>query len=447
MKDNVAKLSEKLLANTTINTKLYKEYDVKKGLRDIDGKGVLAGLTNISLIKSMEERDGKRIPIDGVLHYRGIDIRNLVHGFQSGGYFGFEEICYLLLFGELPNEDELSDFRELLAEKRTLPKNYIRDVLMKSPTKDLMNHLSRSVLTLASYDPHVDDLSIPNVLEQCLSLISIFPLLSVYSYHSFAHRILDKSFYIHKPKAHYSTAENILRLLRPDKSFSKIEATILDLALVLHMEHGGGNNSTFTTHVVTSSGTDTYAAVSAALASLKGPKHGGANIKVTEMMKNIKENVEDITNDDQVADYLKRILNKDGFDKKGLIYGMGHAVYSVSDPRADLFSQCVKQLAEDRGLHDEFQFYKRVERLAPQVIAKERNVYKGVSANIDFYSGFVYHMLDLPDELYTPLFAVARIVGWSAHRMEELINMNKIIRPAYESISSPKHYRPIQERG
>ncbi|SJZ66024.1 citrate synthase [Pilibacter termitis] len=446
IQENVQRLSEVCLKNSKIDNVHYSEYDVKKGLRDLDGRGVLAGLTNISMIQSQKMIDGKLTACEGVLQYRGIDIKELVAGFQKGQYFGFEEITYLLLFGELPTKVQLKEFRQLLADKRTLPKNYVRDVIMKSPSKDIMNQLSRSVLTLASYDPNVSDLSIENVLNQSLLLISVFPLLAVYSYQAYAHSKLRKSLYIHNPDPKLSTAENILRLLRPDKKFTEIEAQILDLALVLHMEHGGGNNSTFTNHVVTSSGTDTYATVAASLSSLKGSKHGGANIKVTEMMRDIKENVEDICDEQQLSEYLAKILRKEAFDKKGLIYGMGHAVYSISDPRADLFRTFVGKLADDKGLHDEFEFYAKIERLAPKVIASERNIYKGVSANVDFYSGFVYHMLGLPDELYTPIFAIARIVGWSAHRIEELINMNKIIRPAYESVLGDRNYVEIEER-
>ncbi|MDR1568297.1 MAG: citrate/2-methylcitrate synthase [Streptococcaceae bacterium] len=444
---DILKLAEKTLNNTKINNEFYHKYDVKKGLRDIDGKGVLAGLTNISMIQSVQVlSDGTRQPIPGILEYRGYNVKELVGGFRTDGRFGFEEVSYLLLFGELPDCSQLEAFKALLASKRTLPTNFVRDVIMKAPSSDIMNSISRSLLTLATYDPNVNTINIPNVLNQSLMLISVFPLLAIYAYHAYAHYDLSESMYIHYPDADLSTAENILRLLRPDKKYVDIEAKVLDLALILHMEHGGGNNSTFTTHVVTSSGTDTYSTISAALSSLKGPKHGGANIKVTEMMRDIKANVADITSEREIKLYLKRILRKETFDKKGLIYGMGHAVYTISDPRADLFREFVSKLATAKGLHDEFEFYSKIEQLAPKVIAEERNIYKGVSANVDFYSGFVYHMLDLPDELYTPLFAIARIVGWSAHRMEELINMNKIIRPAYESIAEKRSYKPLSER-
>lgn len=445
--DEILELANKTEKNTKISNEDYSKYDVKKGLRDIDGKGVLAGLTNISMIQSVKvTADGTREPIPGILEYRGYNVKDLVQGFREDKRFGFEEVAYLLLFGELPTSKQLDDFKVLLAKKRTLPTNFVRDIIMKAPSADVMNSMSRSLLTLATYDPNVDDISIPNVLNQSLMLISVFPLLAIYAYHAYAHYDLGESMYIHYPDKNLSTAENILRLLRPDKKYTDIEAKVLDSALILHMEHGGGNNSTFTTHVVTSSGTDTYSAISSALSSLKGPKHGGANIKVTEMIRNIKSNVKDLNSETEIKEYLRKILRKEAFDKKGLIYGMGHAVYTISDPRADLFKEFVGKLAVSKGLNKEFDFYSKIETLAPVVIAEERNIYKGVSANVDFYSGFVYHMLDLPDELYTPLFAIARIVGWSAHRMEELINMNKIIRPAYESIAIERNYKKLDER-
>ena len=445
--DEILELANKTEKNTKISNEDYSKYDVKKGLRDIDGKGVLAGLTNISMIQSVKVKaDGTREPIPGILEYRGYNVKDLVQGFREDQRFGFEEVAYLLLFGELPTSAQLNDFKVLLSKKRTLPTNFVRDIIMKAPSADVMNSMSRSLLTLATYDPNVDDISIPNVLNQSLMLISVFPLLAIYAYHAYAHYDLGESMYIHYPDKNLSTAENILRLLRPDKKYTDIEAKVLDSALILHMEHGGGNNSTFTTHVVTSSGTDTYSAISSALSSLKGPKHGGANIKVTEMIRDIKANVKNLNSETEIKEYLRKILRKEAFDKKGLIYGMGHAVYTISDPRADLFKEFVGKLAISKGLDEEFAFYSKVESLAPIVIAEERNIYKGVSANVDFYSGFVYHMLDLPDELYTPLFAIARIVGWSAHRMEELINMNKIIRPAYESIATERNYKKLEER-
>lgn len=432
--------------NSRINSQLYIEKHVKRGLRDIDGNGVVAGLTNISEIISKKIVDGKEVSCDGELYYRGYDIHDLVKGFMSEDRKGFEETTFLLLFGELPNKKQLADFKALLAHGRTLPTNFVRDVVMKAATHDLMNSLSRSVLTLASYDNSCDDISLPNVLRQCLMLISVFPLLAVYSYHAYNHYECGGSMYIHYPSNSLSTASNILRILRPDMQYTPLESKVLDLALVLHMEHGGGNNSSFTTHVVTSSGTDTYSAISAALGSLKGPKHGGANIKVVQMIRDLKQNVSDITDEQEVANYLRKLLHREAFDKKGLIYGIGHAVYSLSDPRAQIFKGFVGQLAHEKGRDEDFALYEMVERLAPQIICEERKIYKGVSANVDFYSGFVYSMLNLPLELYTPMFAAARIVGWSAHRLEELINTDKIIRPAYLSIHQQNEYKAMKDR-
>ncbi len=429
----VEALAELCRQHDKIDSQLYKEFDVKRGLRDLNGEGVLAGLTNISDIISKKEVDGKLVPCDGELYYRGIRINELVQGFMKDGRKGYEEVAYLLLFGELPDAKRLSEFKNLLAQGRTLPTNFTRDVIMKAPTRDMMNSLSRSVLTLASYDNNADDISLPNVLRQCLMLISVFPMLAVYSYHAYNHYECGGSMYIHYPSDSLSTASNFLRMLRPDMQYTPLEATVLDLALVLHMEHGGGNNSSFTTHVVTSSGTDTYSAISAALGSLKGPKHGGANYKVVQMFEDIK-NVTDTADEEAVADYLGRMLRREVFDHKGLIYGLGHAVYSISDPRAQVFKSFVGQLAHEKGRDADFALYTLVDRLAPEVIARERHIYKGVSANVDFYSGFVYSMLGLPPELYTPVFAIARIVGWSAHRLEELVNTDKIIRPAYRCV-------------
>lgn len=441
-----AKYSKVCLEKNAIDTGLYENYGVKRGLRDKNGEGVVAGLTNISLIKSQEVVDGKRMPCEGRLLYRGYDVIDLVRGFEYSKRFGFEEIAYLLLFGSLPSCNELMDFEEKLAMMRTLPTNFTRDVIMKAPSKDIMNSLTKSVLTLASYDRQVSDLRIENVLRQCMSLISVFPMLSVYGYQAYNHYVCDDSLYIHRPDPKLSTAENILRMLRPDMKYTELEAKVLDIALVLHMEHGGGNNSTFTTRVVTSSGSDTYSVIAAALSSLKGPKHGGANIKVVEMMANIKKNIKDINDEEEVKSYLARMLNKEVFDKSGLIYGMGHAVYSISDPRATIFKGFVEKLAMDKKRGEDFRLYSMIERLAPEVIGERRNIYKGVSANVDFYSGFVYSMLDIPLELYTPIFAMARIVGWSAHRLEELINADKIIRPAYKSIMAEQKYLDIEKR-
>ena len=424
---------------------LFDKYEVKRGLRDKNGNGVVTGLTNISRIEAFKMVDGVKTPCEGKLWYRGYDCIELVEGFRRKR-FGFEEVAYLLLFGDLPSEEQLKEFRSILNANRTLPTNFTRDVIMKAPSSDIMNSLTRSVLTLASYDRNCNDTSIENVLRQCLGLISLFPILSVYGYHAYNHYQNDESMYIHRPSKKLSTAENLLMMLRPDKKFTELEARVLDIALVLHMEHGGGNNSTFTTRVVTSSGSDTYSVIAAALSSLKGPKHGGANIKVVEMMRDLGENVSDWTDEDAVRDYLYKILNKEAFDRKGLIYGMGHAVYSLSDPRAQVFKGFVEQLAAAKGREKDFALYSMIERMAPQVISEKARIYKGVSANVDFYSGFVYSMLEIPLEMYTPIFAIARIAGWSAHRIEELINMDKIIRPAYKSVMAEKEYVDMDSR-
>lgn len=439
-------LTNECIKNTTLDPSLYTTLDIKRGLRDVTGAGIRAGLTKISTINSFKMVDGEKIPCDGELFYRGIDIHELTDGFTSDGRFGFEEIAYLLLFGSLPTVDELSTFTKELANQRALPRNFVRDVIMKAPSKDMMNTLARSVLTLYSYDSHADDISLNNVMRQCLNLIAVFPMLSVYGYQAHNHYNNNKSLYIHHPGKNLSTAENILKLLRPDKKYTKIEATVLDLALVLHMEHGGGNNSTFTTHVVTSSGTDTYSVIASALGSLKGPKHGGANAKVMAMFEDLKQNVSDLRDEKMVSKYLTGLLHKEYFDKKGLIYGMGHAVYSISDPRANIFKSYVEKLAKSKGYEEDYALYSMVENIAPKIIAKERHIYKGVSANIDFYSGLVYNMLGLPSEMYTPIFACARIVGWSAHRLEELINTDKIIRPAYVSVQDTVPYKEMDMR-
>ena len=437
------KYTEKIKKNSIIPLDFYQQYDVKKGLRDVNGKGVLAGLTNISAIHSFDDNGD---PMAGILEYRAINIKDISENLKAENRFGFEEITYLLLFGELPTLEELTTFTQELAAKRQLPKDFVRDIILEATSCDIMNSISRSILSLATFDSKASEMTLENVLDQSLCLIANFPLLAIYAYQAYNHYENGKSLYIHYPDENLTTAQNILRLLRPDKQFSDVEAKVLDLALILHMEHGGGNNSTFTTHVVTSSGTDTYASVVASLSSLKGSKHGGANIQVAKMLDNIWENISDPSDEAEISEYLRRILNKEAFDRQGLIYGMGHAIYSVSDPRAEVLKSYVKELAEEKGLHDEYNFYKKIERLAPQVIAQERNMYKGVSANVDFYSGFVYQMLGLPEELYTPLFAIARIVGWSAHRMEEMLNMNKIIRPAYKSVLTTKKYKKIEDR-
>lgn len=433
--------------NKQIDPELYKKYDVKRGLRDINGKGVLAGLTEIGEIHAYNILpDGTSEPCDGKLFYHGYNVEDLIAGFIKDKRFGFEEVTYLLMFGELPNKKQLDVFTTTLAKLRTIPPSFVRDIIMQAPSKDMMNALSRSVLTLYAYDDKADDISLPNVLRQCLQLIAQFPLLAVYGYQAFKYYHENASFIVHAPKPELSTAENILHMLRSDSKYTPLEAKILDLALILHAEHGGGNNSTFTTHVVTSSGTDTYSTVAASLGALKGPKHGGANIKVTQMFEDMKKNIKNWNDDKEIKQYLSDLLNKKAFDKSGLIYGMGHAVYSLSDPRANVFKAFVESLSKEKGREDEFHLYSKVEKLAPSVIAKERKMYKGVSANVDFYSGFVYSMLDLPMELYTPMFAIARISGWSAHRIEELVNPGKIIRPAYKSVAEHKEYVPLSER-
>ena len=407
---------------------------------------MLTGLTDISTIIQSKNVDGKMVPCEGELYYRGYNIKDIIKGINDDNRFGFEEVVYLLLFGDMPNAKELHDFKELLVQYRTLPSNFVRDVILKAPSEDMMNSIARSVLTLFCYDKKPNDTSINNVLRQSIQLISVFPLLTVYGYHAYNHYLRDKSLYIHRADPSMSTAEVILSLLRPDRKYTPLEAKVLDMALILHMEHGGGNNSTFTTHVVTSSGTDTYSAIAAALASLKGPKHGGANVKVYEMFEDLKANVSDWKDDEAIADYLEKILDKKAFDKKGLIYGMGHAVYTISDPRQQILKGSVQRLAEAEGYNQEFDLYERVEKLAPQVIGKKRKIYKGVASNVDFYSGLLYSMLNIPSEIYTPLFATARIAGWSAHRLEELVNGGKIIRPAYMSISKQKKYVPLEDR-
>lgn len=429
-----------------INPELYDKYEVKRGLRDISGRGVLAGLTEIGEVHSYIIDEGEYVAIPGELFYRGINVKDLVNGFLSDGRAGFEEITYLLLFGELPDEKTLKGFNELLASYRSLPKSFVRDIIMKAPSKDMMNVLSRSVLSMYSYDEQADDNSIKNVLRQCLQMIAYFPLLAVYGYQAYNHYHEKNSLIIHSPREDYGTAENILHMLRPDSKFTPLEAALLDLSLVLHAEHGGGNNSSFTTHVVTSSGTDTYSTISAALGSLKGPRHGGANIKVVQMFEDIKANVSDWKDDEEISNYLGKLLARQAFDRSGLIYGIGHAVYSVSDPRSIILKEQCEKLANDKGLGDEFDLFAKVEELAPQVIAGKRKMYKGVSANIDFYSGFVYKMLDIPPELFTPIFAVSRISGWSAHRIEELVNDGKMIRPAYKSIAPRIAYTPMDKR-
>ena len=443
----IEKYTSICLDNCKIDPELNIKHKVFRGLRDLDGRGVLTGLTEISDVISRKTVDGKEIFCPGELYYRGYNIKSIVDGFTSQNRFGFEEVTYLLLFGSLPNKEQLTEFKNNLGAMRTLPDNFVRDVIMKAPSSDLMNSLARSVLTLYSYDRKADDTSISNLIKQSLQLIARFPALAVYSYnaHNYHWKKSD-SFFIHEPKSELSTAENILYLLRIDGNYTELEAKVLDMALVLHAEHGGGNNSTFTTHVVSSSGTDTYSAIAAALGSLKGPKHGGANLKVAAMFEDIKSNVKDWKDDEEVSNYIDKIVNKQAFDKTGLVYGIGHAIYSVSDPRAQIFKGYVEKLSSAKGRKDEFSLYSKVEELAPKLISKQRKMYKGVSANVDFYSGFVYDMLGLPRELFTPIFAIARIAGWSAHRIEEILNAGKIIRPAYMAVEPHKDYIPLENR-
>jgi len=440
------KLSKMAEESGYIKPELYRRYEVKRGLRDLDGKGVLVGLTEIGEVHSYIMDEGEKVSVPGRLIYRGIDIRDIVKGFSEDDRFGFEETAYLLLFGNLPDQNAQKEFLQLLSLHERLPEDFTRDVILKAPSKDIMNTLARSVLALYSFDENADDTSMPNVLKQCLKLIACFPSLAVYGYHAFNHYHGDQSLYIHSPRADLSIAENILAMLRPDSSYTKLEAKLLDLALVLHAEHGGGNNSSFVTHVVTSTGTDTYSAIAAAIGALKGPRHGGANIKVVQMFDDMKEKLKNWDDDEEIEYYLTQVLSKNEFDRSGLIYGIGHAVYSISDPRAVILKGYVAQLAQEKGLEDEFNLYAKVENLAPQVIEKFNTMYKTVSANVDFYSGFVYKMLNIPMEMFTPIFAISRIVGWSAHRIEEIANCGKIIRPAYKSVAPRRSYLKMDER-
>lgn len=445
LKDSMELLGEELMNGHRINPNLYVEYDVKRGLRDSAGKGVLTGLTEISDVTGYDLINGRKIPAHGRLYYQGYNVNDIVDGLK-GRKFGFEETIYLLLFGRLPSDKDMEIFKNIMENFETLSGRFVRDVVMKASNGDIMNAMQRCILTLYTYDSKPEDISAENVLRQSIEMIAKLPLIAVYSYHSYRHFRRDETLFIRNPQKGLSLAENILLMLRPDGKYTELEAKVLDIALILHAEHGGGNNSTFTTHVVTSSGTDTYSSIAASIGSLKGPRHGGANLKVQNMFEDIEANVKDWTDEKEVEAYLRKILNKEAFDHTGLIYGMGHAVYSLSDPRANIFKGFVEKLSKEKGREEEFQLYSMVERLAPQIIAEERKIYKGVSANVDFYSGFVYSMLDLPTQLFTPIFAIARVVGWSAHRLEELANSGKIIRPAYKGISEIKDYVPIEKR-
>ncbi len=442
----LASLADKAEKSSLIDEELFAKYNVKRGLRDLDGRGVLVGLTEIGEVHSYIVDESEIVPVPGRLIYRGIDINDIVEGFINEDRFGFEEICYLLLFGNLPDKNQLDDFVQLLTDYQKLPEYFARDMILRAPSKNIMNLLARSVLALYSYDEAPDHNSVENVLRQCLHLIAWFPSLAVYAYQAFSHYFDDNSLVLHSPRPNLSIAENILHMLRLDSNYTRLEARLLDLALVLHAEHGGGNNSSFVTHVVTSSGTDTYAVIASALGALKGPRHGGANHKVVQMFEDMKKALNDWEDEEEIKHYLIKLLNGEAFDRAGLIYGLGHAVYSISDPRAVILKEQAAKLALEKGMEDEFKLYARVERLAPEAIESRRKMYKGVSANVDFYSGLVYRMLDIPCELFTPLFAVARIVGWSAHRIEEIVNDGKIVRPAYKSVSTRKEYIPMNKR-
>ncbi len=440
------RLCAKATDSSLVDSELYAKYDVKRGLRDISGRGVLAGLTRIGEVQAYTLTDDKAVPGPGRLIYRGIDIRDIVTGFMQEGRTGFEETCYLLLFGELPNHQELECFKNLLESNRTLPDDFIHDSILKLSSRDIMNAMAQSVLALYVLDGRADDISLLNVLRQCLFLLAVFPLLAAYSYQAYAYRYAEKSLVIHSPRPGLSTAANFLSMLRHDNQYTALEEQLLDLALVLHAEHGGGNNSSFTTHVVTSSGTDTYAVIASALGSLKGPRHGGANAKVERMFDDMKQHLTDWEDERQIEDYLHKLINREAFDRSGLVYGIGHAVYSISDPRTLILRKHMKNLALEKGLGEEMNLYMTVERLAPEIISSTRKMYKGVSANVDFYSGFLYRLLGIPMELYTPLFGISRIAGWSAHRIEELANAGKIIRPAYKSVADENTYVPLADR-
>lgn len=442
----ISDLAQRCRTDGLIDAELYKKYEVNRGLRDIRGRGVLTGLTEVSEVEAYEEHDGELVPCEGRLFYRGVNIKELVKGAAVNGHNGFEECVYLLLFGKLPTVAQLEEFCGVLGGYRSLPTSFVRDIIMKAPSRDMMNVLARSVLTMYSYDDNADDISVENTLRQCLQLISLFPLFAVYGYQAYAHYHDNQSLFIHPSRPELSTAENLLSILRKDSSYTSLEAATLDMALILHAEHGGGNNSTFTNHVVTSSGTDTYSAMAASIGSLKGPRHGGANIKVVHMFDDMKENIGNCPDDARIKAYLSDVLDKKAFDGAGLIYGMGHAVYSVSDPRADVLKEYARRLSEEKGLSEEYDTYCRTAKIASELIAERRRIYKGVSPNVDFYSGFVYRMLGLPEELFTPIFAVARVAGWSAHRIEEIINTGKIIRPAYRAVKERVEYVRIEDR-
>ncbi|MCD8020532.1 MAG: citrate/2-methylcitrate synthase [Clostridiales bacterium] len=438
-------LEKELMKNHRIDPNLYVEYDVKRGLRDSAGKGVLTGLTEISDVRAYNLIEGRQIPAEGNLFYQGVSVFDLVKGLK-GHKFGFEETIYLLLFGKLPSINEMEMMKEVLFELESLTGRFVRDVIMKASNPNIMNAMQRCVLTLYTYDKDPENISPGNVLRQSLDLIAKLPLIAVYSYHSYLHFRKDQTLLIRNPEKGLSLAENILLMLRPDRQYTELEAQVLDVALILHAEHGGGNNSSFTTHVVSSTGTDTYSSVAASIGSLKGPRHGGANLRAQKMFEDIKANVHDWTSEEEVTEYLQKILDKKAFDHAGLIYGMGHAVYTLSDPREVILKEYARSLAEEKGLMEEFALYDLVENTAKKLIPVHRQIFKPVCANVDFYSGFVYTMLGIPQELFTPLFAIARMPGWSAHRLEELINAGKIIRPAYKYVGQHMDFVPLEKR-
>lgn len=432
--NQIESLYSNILETYSIPSEKYRKYDVKRGLRNIDGSGVLAGLTKVSEVHGYIVSEDEKHPVDGTLAYRGYDIRDLAENCGIDGRFRFEQVCFLLLEGRLPEKEEFERFREFMADSSELPESFTEDMILKQPSRDIMNKLARSVLTLYSYDPEPDNCSIKNVLRQSIQLISQMPILAAYAYRAKRHYFDGSSLILHQPKKEYSIAENLLRMLRSNKTFDPAEAEVLDLALMLHAEHGGGNNSTFTCRVLSSSGTDTYGTIAASISALKGPRHGGANAKVIQMMDHIKANVSDLTNDDEIAEYLTKIVRKEAFDNSGLIYGIGHAVYTASDPRAVILKEKARELAEKTGHAEDFALYDKVERLGKEVLRAEKDPNKVVCANVDFYSGFVYRMLNIPPELFTPIFAMARVAGWCAHRIEEIVSGGKIIRPAYKAI-------------
>ena len=440
------KLTNLAEVNDPIDQNLYQKFDVRRGLRYADGRGVLVGLTRVGDVVGYDVVDGQKIAIPGKLIYRGYDIEDLIKDAESTDQFGYEQTVYLLLFGELPTQSQLDEFREFLGSKRVLPENFTEDMIMKAPSSDIMNKLARGVLASYSYDNNPEDVSIENNLRQCIELIARFSTLTAYAYQAKRRYYDGKSMYIHNPKPELSTAENLLRLIRPNKEYSKLEAEILDLSLILHAEHGGGNNSSLAVHVISSADTDTYSAIAAAVGSLKGRRHGGANKQVMDMMDNIKENVKDWSNESEIKDYLRKIIRKEAFDKKGLIYGQGHAVYTISDPRAILLRDKAEALAKETGCMEEFNLYRTIEKLAPTVFAEEKNSDKQICTNVDFYSGFVYTMLNIPRELFTPIFAISRIAGWSAHRIEEIVSGGRIYRPAYKNVLDRRDYIPIEKR-